>query len=98
MLGKETEIIMANVKEFTFGTCEYERISPTRQALSQETSVLNIILPFDEALKFGLAVDECVRKLNRYKKSTREGKRAALNLTIHFNLNRIAVNEGKLKR
>jgi hypothetical protein len=35
--------------------------------------------------------------LNRYKKSTREGKRAAPNLTIHFDLNRIAVNEGKLK-
>ncbi len=89
---------MSKVKEYTFGTCEYERTSPARQALSSQTSVLNIIFPFEEALKLGLAVDECVRKLNKYKKSTREGKRAALNLTIHFHLNRIAVNEGKLKR
>lgn len=98
MLDKEMEIIMANVKEFTFGTCEYQRTSPNRQELSPQTSVLNIILPFEEALKLGLAVDECVRKLNKYKKSTREGKRAALNLTVHFHLSRIAVNEGKLRR
>jgi hypothetical protein len=89
---------MPQEKEFTFGTCEYERISPQKDALSKETSVLNVILPFEEALKFNLAVDECVRKLNKYKKSTTEGKRAALNLTIHFDLNRIAVNENKLRK
>jgi hypothetical protein len=93
MGGKMTE-----EKQFTFGTCEYERTSPARAELSNQTSVLNIIIPFEQALKLNLAVDECVRKLNRYKKSTKTGKRAALNLTIHFNLSRLAVNEGRLKR
>jgi hypothetical protein len=89
---------MAKEKEFTFGTCEYERISPQKATLSADTSVLNVILPFEEALKLNLAVDECVRKLNKYKKSTTEGKRTALNLTVHFHLNRIAINEGKLQK
>lgn len=89
---------MAKEKAFTFGTCEYERTSPERSQLLSDTSILNVILPFEEALKFDLAVNECVRKLNRYKKSTTEGKRAALNLTIHLNMNRIAVNEGKLHK
>lgn len=89
---------MTQEKEYTFGTCEYERTSPQREELSGETGVLNIILSFEEALKLDLAVNECIRKLNKYKKSTTEGKRAALNLTIHFKVNRIAINEGKLKR
>jgi len=88
---------MSLEKEFTFGTCEYERTSPARTELTGDTSILNIIVPFEEALKMNLAVDECVRKLNRYKKSTKTGKRAALNLTIHFNLGRIAINEGRLR-
>jgi hypothetical protein len=34
---------------------------------------INIHIPFDEALEFNLAVDECVPKLNSYKMSTKEG-------------------------
>ncbi len=85
-------------KKFTFGTCAYERTSPARDKVSPATKVLNIVVPFEEALKLNLAVDECVRKLNSYKKSTTEGKRAAMNLTIYFDLSRIAVNETKTKR
>jgi hypothetical protein len=89
---------MHEEKQFTFGTCEYERTSPARTELSNQTSALNIIIPFDQALKLNLAIDECVRRLNKYKKSTKAGKRAALNLTVHFNLARLAVNEARLKR
>ncbi len=85
-------------KSFTFGTCAYDRTSPARHELSAETKAINIHIPFDEALKFNLAVDECVRKLNSYKMSTKQGKRAALNLTVYFDQNRIAVNEGKLRK
>jgi hypothetical protein len=88
---------MPDEKQFTFGTCQYERTSPARSELSSQTAVLNIMIPFEEALKFNLAVDECVRKLNRYNKSTKAGKRAALNLTVHFHVGRLAVNEGRLK-
>jgi hypothetical protein len=85
-------------KGYTFGTCSYDRTMPTKASLSPETRAINVIVPFEEALKLNLAVDQCVRKLNSYKMSTKEGKRAALNLTIYLDMNRIAVNEGKLKR
>ena len=87
-----------NEKEFSFGTCDYSYTSPERSQLSGTTSVLNVVIPFDDALKLDLAIDECVRKLNRYKKSTKEGKRAALNLAIFLNQGRVSVNETKLKK
>lgn len=58
--------------------------------------MLNIHLTFEKALKLNIAVDECIRKLNSYKKSTATGKQASLNLTIHLDPGRVAVNEGKL--
>ena len=62
---------MANEKEFTFGTCEYQRTNPPLQDLSKDTSGLNILLSFEEALKLNLAIDECVRKLNNTKEALR---------------------------
>ena len=85
-------------KQYTFRTCFYDRTSPAEKDLTPDTKAINIIIPFEESLKLNLAIDECVCKLNSYKKSTKEGKRAALNLTIYFDQNRIAVNEGKLKK
>ena len=87
-----------NQKEFTFGTCEYSYTSPERNQISPTTSVLNLVIPFEDALKLNLAIDECVRKINRYKKSTAEGKRAALNLAVFLNQGRVSVNEAKLKK
>lgn len=58
--------------------------------------MLNVTLSFEDALKLNLAIDECVRKLNSYKRSTTEGRRTALNLAIHLNKNRVTVNEGRL--
>jgi hypothetical protein len=84
-------------KEFTFGTCRFERTSPQREAISSTTRAVNVYIPFEEALKFNIAVDEACRRLNKYSKSTIEGKRAALNLTIYLDVQKIAVNEGKLK-
>lgn len=83
-------------KKSTFGTCRYSKMSPGRSSLSPESKAVNIHLSFEEALKFNLAVDECVRKLNSYKRSTTVGKKAALNLTVYLGMERIAVNEGKL--
>jgi len=37
-----------------------------------------------------------VRLLNRYNKSKKAGKRAALNIAIHLDQSRISVHEGKL--
>ena len=85
-------------KAHTFGTCEYAFTSPDQTTLSPQTKILNIVVPFEQALKLNLGIDECIRKLNRYKRNVKEGKRAAVNLCIHLELGRIAINEGKLKK
>lgn len=84
------------LKIFSFGGCEFSKTSPRREALSPQTAVLNVTLSFEDALKLNLAIDECVRKLNSYKRSTMKGRRAALNLAIHLKKNRVTVNQGKL--
>jgi hypothetical protein len=42
---------------------------------------LNILVSFEDALKLNLAIDECLRRLNKYNRSTKEGKRGAVNLS-----------------
>ena len=84
-------------KTFTFGSCYFSHTSPAQEKLSASTRTLNIIVSFEDALKLNLAIDECLRRLNKYNRSTREGKRQRpVNLTVHLLANRIAVNEGKL--
>ena len=83
-------------KTYTFGTCHFERMSPPKEGLSPEKQVLNIYIPYEEVLKHMIAVQECARKLHGYKRSTKEGQRAAMNLTVHLGLNRVAVNEGRI--
>ncbi len=79
------------------GTCAYE----TRTAnLSSTTSILNLRLSFEEALKLSIAIDECVHRLNRYNKNKEAGKRAALHLAILLDEGhqRITIQEGKLAK
>ena len=83
-------------KEFSFGGCSIANISPKRDKLSEKTKILNVQITFEEALKLNLAVEECLRKLNSYKRSTRAGKMMGLNLAIHLDVSRVTVNEGKI--
>jgi hypothetical protein len=71
-------------------------LTEIRPNLIHQAKVLNIIVSFSEALKLNLALDECLRKINKYKLSTKEGKKAAVNLVIHANKNRIAIAEAKI--
>jgi hypothetical protein len=82
------------LKTESFGACTYAKISPTER--TAETQVINVVLSFEEALKLGLAIDECVRQLNRYNRATSEGKNAGLKLIVHFDKKRIRVQEGSL--
>ena len=84
---------MAKERTFSFGGCSVSQISPKKPA---EPKILNLKISFPEALKLSLAIDECLRKLNRYNMSTDAGKRAAVNLVVHLHVSRIAVAEGKL--
>ena len=79
----------------SFGTCSYAKTSPPPGSLSPETKILNVVVPFEEALKLSLAIDEGVRRLNSYNRSTRAGKRSALIVAIHLDLQRVSVHEGK---
>lgn len=84
------------LKTFSFGGCDFTRTSPGVESLSSATRVLNIEIGFEEALKLHLAIGECIRKLNSYKRSTRAGKRTALNLAVHVLKGRLTVNEARL--
>ena len=84
------------IKTFSFGGCDFGRTSPKLQNLAPTTKVLNIEIGFEEALKLHLAIEECIRKLNSYKRSTSAGKRSGLNLAIHLSKGRLTINEAKL--
>ena len=86
---------MTNIKTKSFGGCNFERTSPPQENLSSDTKSLNIAISFEEALKLNLALDECIRKLNTYNRSTKAGKSAAVNLCIHLKAGRIAILQGK---
>ncbi len=86
---------MGQEKTFSFGSCEFVKMSPPKANLSPGVKKLNISIPFEEALKLNLAIDECIRKLNKYKRSTTKGKKAAVNLVIHLDVSRLSINESK---
>jgi hypothetical protein len=75
----------------TFGGCHFARTMPTLNALSPNTKVLNIDISFEEALKLSLAMSECVRKLNSYKRSTTAGKRSGLNVAVYLGTGEITI-------
>ena len=81
-------------KKSSFGDCRFSKTSPI--SLRERTSAINFPISFEEALKFSLAVDECVRKLNSYNRGNARGKEAALALIIHLDSKRIRVSEGKI--
>jgi len=83
-------------KTFSFGGCTFSSTSPEWAKVTTNTKILNVQITFEEALKLSLAIDECVRKLNSYKRSTRAGKRMGLNLAVHIGTHRVTINEEKV--
>jgi hypothetical protein len=81
-------------KKSSFGDCKFSKTSPA--SLNEHTTAVNFTISFEEALKFSLAVDECVRKLNSYNRGNARGKQAALALIVHLDTKRIRVSEGKV--
>jgi hypothetical protein len=78
-------------KTFSFGGCTFARTSPHLKDLSHTTRVLNVLIPFEEALKLSIAMQTCVMELNQKNRSTREGKRTAMNLAVHLDKGRVVV-------
>ena len=80
-------------KVYSFGACAFNGTSPQRDKLCSTTKILNIFIPFEEALKLNLSIDECVRKLNRYDRRTARGKEATVRLMVHLDTERIDIHE-----
>jgi len=83
-------------KTFSFGGCTFCNTSPKRVNLNSDTKILNVMMTFEEALKLNLAIDECIRKLNSYKRSTKSGRSTGLNFAIHLHVGRVTINEARL--
>jgi hypothetical protein len=94
--SKEGEVAKTPIKTFSFGVCSFVRTSPEKSSLNGSTKILNVQIPFEEGLKLNLAIDECLRKLNAYKRSTAAGRSMGLNLAIHLEQSRITVNEQRI--
>jgi len=80
----------------SLGACGYTKTSPPVPALSPTTKILNIEIPFDDALRLNVAIDECVHRLNSYNRATKAGKQRGLILAVHFPSQRITVHERKI--
>jgi hypothetical protein len=78
-------------KTFSFGGCTFAKTSPPLEDLTAGTRVLNVLIPFEEALKLSLAMQACVMELNQKNRSTKEGKRTAMNLALHLDKGRVVV-------
>ena len=84
-------------KDDYFGGGEFAMTSPALEKLSPSTRVLNVHLSLQEALMLNVALEECIRSLNRYNRSTTQGKNATVNVALHLDTNWVTVHEGKLK-
>jgi len=94
MKTKNTKTMPASEKK-SFGTCKYTRTLPNRSQLSSSTKIINVQLSLSEALKLKLALDECTRKIFRYKQGTKEAKQAVVTLGVHLEFERLSIMEGK---
>jgi len=83
------------VKTMSFGGCRIAKTHPPVSVGQPVPPVLNIVLTLEEALKLNLAISECIRKVNSYKRSTKAGKAAGINVAVKLDLGSIDVVEGK---
>ncbi len=83
-------------KKESFGGCSIDHFSPPRGD-SWPTSI-NIVLSFEETLKLQLALQARLMAINSLKRSTKEGRAAAVDLCVHTKANRLAVVADKLSK
>jgi len=79
-----------------FGGCAIARYSPEKEKFSESPKIVNVIVSFEEALKLNLALDECLRQVNKYDRRTTGGKKKGISLLIHLEKDRIRVLEAKI--
>jgi hypothetical protein len=86
---------MADVKQKeSFGTVTIDRFGPE---LNGAPAAINVFLSFEEALKLHIGLLQVLSRLNSYNRSTKEGRKTAVNLCIFPGKLQLTINEGKLK-
>jgi len=81
-------------KEFSYGGAAVAGFSPDPAKSGMRS--LNVRLSFEEALKLHFALGQGLAAIGKLNRSTREGKAAALALSICPAKDRIVVNKSKL--
>ena len=76
----------------SFGSVTIDRFSP--KVPEGMPKALNIHISFEEAMRLHLGLGQALAKLNSYDRSTKEGKRSAVNLCLYLDKGRITINEG----
>jgi hypothetical protein len=77
------------------GMAKYVKTPATVTA--HDIKSINLEMTFEEALRFSLAVQSCVMQLNRYNRSTSEGREMAMGLSIQTDGNTITVIEKRVR-
>jgi hypothetical protein len=78
----------------TFGGANVDRFSPPPSAAIPKA--INCVLSFEEALKLHLSLGQLLGHLNGYDRSTKAGRRSAVNLCVYTERKRIVVVESKI--
>jgi len=79
----------------SFGGAYIDHFSP---ALPDGTpKAINMTLSFEDSLKLHLRLGQILGKLNSYDRSTKAGRRSAVNLCVYTQANRVVVVEGKVR-
>lgn len=95
MPKKRTSATPIRQKE-TFGGANIDHFSP---ALPEGTpKAINMTLSFEDALKLHLSLGQILGKLNSYDRSTKAGRRSAVNLCVYTQVQRMVVVEGKVRQ
>jgi len=78
----------------TFGSMAIAKFSPP---LGEGVpKAINVGLTFEDALKLHLGLGQLLGHLNSYDRSTKAGKRSAVNICVCTQAKRITINEGHL--
>lgn len=79
----------------SFGSVRIDRFSPAVPAGMPKA--LNAHISFEEAMRLHLGLGQALAKLNSYDRSTKSGRRSAVNLCVYLQAGRITINEGTVK-
>jgi hypothetical protein len=78
------------------GSCQIAWLPPAYEKVdSGIPKSLNLGISFEEALKLNLALQGCLQSLNRYNRSTKDGKKMGVTLSFKFDEKQVTVLEGK---